>query len=298
MTYSQLKYFIEVARCGSFTYAAERLFITTPSLSKYIGSLEEELGFKLFIRKSRGVELTEEGYKFYHYIEQPFQNLNAVYSHAISNIKEKQHSIVIACSDDECIPPQLTDLFFRFNRVHKGKNRILLRTCPLNELYKGLLDRSFDLILANEIYVRTIMNISYYTLETAYMSLAMRRDHPLANRESLDIPDLTEDCLIATIPKNGFDNIESPTSGLASFAAGILTVDSLQEALLNVAAGNGIAIVPSNTIDIDDPVIKKLPLPVRINESHYCVAWCTDEPDPLVLELADQIRDTICKQDQ
>lgn len=56
-----LRYFLETAREGSMTKAAERLHVTQPTLSKQIKELELELGKKLFIRKSTSIVLTEEG---------------------------------------------------------------------------------------------------------------------------------------------------------------------------------------------------------------------------------------------
>ena len=56
-----LKYFLEIAREGNFTRAADRLHITQPTLSRQIAQLEEDLGEKLYIRESYGIRLTEEG---------------------------------------------------------------------------------------------------------------------------------------------------------------------------------------------------------------------------------------------
>ncbi|MCZ8513104.1 LysR family transcriptional regulator [Paenibacillus filicis] len=53
--------FYQTAVTGSFTRAAERLFMTQPSVTYAIKQLEEELQASLFVRKSKGVELTEEG---------------------------------------------------------------------------------------------------------------------------------------------------------------------------------------------------------------------------------------------
>lgn len=53
--------FITAAEKGSFTSAAEILGYTQPGITKLIGMLEEELGFRLFIRDKKGVTLTENG---------------------------------------------------------------------------------------------------------------------------------------------------------------------------------------------------------------------------------------------
>ena len=55
-----LRYFLETAREGNMTRAAERLAVTQSTLSKQLKGLEEELGKKLFIRHSFSIELTEE----------------------------------------------------------------------------------------------------------------------------------------------------------------------------------------------------------------------------------------------
>ena len=47
------------ARCGSMARAAEELFLSKQAVKKQIDSLEAELGFPLFVRSSRGLELTE-----------------------------------------------------------------------------------------------------------------------------------------------------------------------------------------------------------------------------------------------
>ena len=56
-----LRYFLAVAREGNMTAAAAALHVTQPTLSRQLADLEEELGARLFERKSRGVALTPDG---------------------------------------------------------------------------------------------------------------------------------------------------------------------------------------------------------------------------------------------
>lgn len=56
-----LRLVMEIARWGSFTKAAEALYLTQPTVSKTIGQLEEELGVRLFARFGKRLELTEAG---------------------------------------------------------------------------------------------------------------------------------------------------------------------------------------------------------------------------------------------
>lgn len=60
----QLRAFLAVAKHGSFTRAAEEIYLTQPGLSLMIQQLESELGVRLLDRSTRRVELTEVGYEF------------------------------------------------------------------------------------------------------------------------------------------------------------------------------------------------------------------------------------------
>jgi len=61
MDVRQLRYFLTVARCGSFSRAAVELNIAQPALSHHVANLEAELGVKLFERSTKGVTATECG---------------------------------------------------------------------------------------------------------------------------------------------------------------------------------------------------------------------------------------------
>lgn len=85
MTLQQLRYLIAVAEAGSITAAADRLFISQPSLSKAIAELESEMGITLFERLAKGVRQTEEGTRFLSYARQVVEQadlLERQYLHA------------------------------------------------------------------------------------------------------------------------------------------------------------------------------------------------------------------------
>lgn len=74
----KLPYFFEVAKTGSIRQAAEKLFITQPSITKSIKILEETVGKNLFTRQPRGMILTQEGEILLKYCYQLFSHLNDV----------------------------------------------------------------------------------------------------------------------------------------------------------------------------------------------------------------------------
>ncbi|MCR5401817.1 MAG: LysR family transcriptional regulator [Treponema sp.] len=64
MTLQQIRYILGVAEYGSLNKAAEKLFISQPSLTSTVHDAEDELGFEIFHRSSRGMNITEEGANF------------------------------------------------------------------------------------------------------------------------------------------------------------------------------------------------------------------------------------------
>lgn len=61
MTLQQLKYVSMVEKCGSFSRAAQKLYVSQPSISNLVNALEEELGITIFTRSSTGIAITNEG---------------------------------------------------------------------------------------------------------------------------------------------------------------------------------------------------------------------------------------------
>ena len=74
MNFTQLKYVITLANEGNFTKAAEKLYITQPTLSIQIKELEKELNQTLFIRAKKNICLTKEGELFISFARQTLKN--------------------------------------------------------------------------------------------------------------------------------------------------------------------------------------------------------------------------------
>ena len=77
MNLNQLHYFSKLAKAEHYTKAAEELGISQPSLSHAIGSLEQELGTKLFEKQGRNVVLTKYGKIFREYVDETLRTLDA-----------------------------------------------------------------------------------------------------------------------------------------------------------------------------------------------------------------------------
>ena len=67
MTFQQLTYVVEIAKCGSINKAAHKLLLSQSGISTAVRELEQELGIQFFLRSNRGVECTPEGREFLSY---------------------------------------------------------------------------------------------------------------------------------------------------------------------------------------------------------------------------------------
>lgn len=89
MNEKDIRYVLTIAACKSFTKAAELLFMSQPSLSRYVRELEVRLGVSLFNRKSSPIELTPEGVKYCAYANKMID----LHQQMLKAIKPEDHTI-------------------------------------------------------------------------------------------------------------------------------------------------------------------------------------------------------------
>ncbi|MCI6499349.1 MAG: LysR family transcriptional regulator [Lachnospiraceae bacterium] len=93
MTINQLKYIIAISKVNSINEAAKKLYISQPSLTNALQSLENEVGFDIFIRSKSGISLTVKGAEFLGYaksVVEQYEILDAKYI-SKSNTKRALH---------------------------------------------------------------------------------------------------------------------------------------------------------------------------------------------------------------
>lgn len=285
MNLLSLRYFISVAQYLNFTKAAEKLYVSQPTLSRQIMDLEDELGVQLFVRGRHTLKLTESG--------------NLLLNEAVDiinkcdNIKEIIKPIDSKKSGSLKIGYQSfldTKLMYSaLKLVAKDYPHIdfsLLRGTP-PELRHQLLSNKCDVIFALNTCVRAIPNIELINLQENKLKIAVPANHHLANRSSVDLKDLaneefimldrkvspfTVDYAISLCMKSGF----SPTASAY--------VDNAEKALLLTGAGKGITFLHS-MIKIDNPLdsygVKTLDIEGISDDLNFVLAYRQENKKPL-----------------
>lgn len=119
MDFKQIEAFVNVVRYKSFSKAADATFFTQPTISTHIRNLEKELDVKLLDRKSRVVEMTPQGSKFYKYA---VEMINAR-AQAIDALNDPNVSIGGILEIQTSSIPSVTflpDLLSGFRAIHSG----------------------------------------------------------------------------------------------------------------------------------------------------------------------------------
>jgi DNA-binding transcriptional LysR family regulator len=119
MDFKQIEAFVNVVRYKSFSKAADATFFTQPTISTHIRNLEKELGVKLLDRKSRAVEMTPQGAKFYKYAVEMI-NARAQAFDALDNSSDRVEGILEIQSSSIPAVTFLPDLLAGFRTEHNG----------------------------------------------------------------------------------------------------------------------------------------------------------------------------------
>lgn len=104
----QLQFFVVCADTRSFSRAAKILYTTQPNVSKVIRSLEEELGFELFARQSRGIQLTGRGRHVYDYACKAIDNVQQLSDFARM---DKGEELLISCNPSSWMAAQFAEFY-------------------------------------------------------------------------------------------------------------------------------------------------------------------------------------------
>ena len=175
----QLECFLAVAQYLNFSKAAESVSITQPAVSHQIGSLEDELGVKLFVRTSKSVSLTREGIMFISDAEQILKIAGSAKFRLSEKLEDEPVRISIGCHNQaelNVLTPALRDRSRLYDELLP-----YIDLTPFKSIDKQLKDQKIQLLLSFK---------SPRKQPFDYVELC-QKDHPLAKADSLDVDDIS-----------------------------------------------------------------------------------------------------------
>lgn len=196
MERNQLRYIVEVAKCGNITRAAEKLHIAQPSLSSQIINLERELGVSLFERTKKRVRLTDAGDAFAKEAQHILNEIDHLAEMMESFSKLRAGRLRIGALST-MVPLGIPFLISDFSRQYPALELSLMEAGS-SELIRFLNAGELDAALVmytEECHDQLLA--SHKLIESRLMAI-VNKAHPLACRTSLTIEDFRDQKLIIT----------------------------------------------------------------------------------------------------
>ena len=245
MDFRQLRYALSVSKERSFTGAAKRLNISQSAVSEQVKLLEEEIGFELFHRTSRGIESTDRGRTFLYESERLMGDLLSLTDTARRLRGVLSDTLMIGMGSGMAqifIPRMFADL----KRDLPGV-RLEIMTAPTKNIFNELHEERIDAGIAIESNPdRLPAGLIFDRLLDAEMALITHPRHALArSKQPIDIGRLVAEPFIMSELTVGYGQVVFSLFTDLGIRPNILAVvDNIETMKMIVQAGEGIAIVP------------------------------------------------------
>ena len=308
ITVVQLECFLEVVRQGNFSLAAANLYMSQPTLSRNIQSLEEELRAPLFARANNAVHLTQVGRELCPKLERMYQFFRSATDELHEIVDRSSGLLRLGVLSSLRMDDRLRSAV---NRLRTQSSGVKVQLCHLGirQSYDCLMSGTVDALVSLNAVMPPSDKVRSLLLSDEQMCLAVPSDHPNAA-----IASLTHDEIAARFPDLDYfvlsaGEFESPVqqnlrhaqpnylSGTLNKLSGpFATSDAL---MLMADSGLGITCVNENCILSDDPRVRLIPLMERRGEelcsSRICVGlyWVEKNENSFLRALLQDLRESM-----
>ena len=194
MTLQQLRYLVTVAECRNITEAAEKMYISQPSLSAAIHNLEQEMGVTAFSRSSKGVTVTREGEQLLSYARMLLEQADIMKDH-FANGTGSIPEFSVSCQHYSFAVNAFVDLIKEYDA---DQYNFILRETQTGEIIEDVGNGNSEvgvIFLAehNEEVLSKLINKKNLIFEELYQAnphVFICKDHPLASKNKISVDDL------------------------------------------------------------------------------------------------------------
>jgi DNA-binding transcriptional LysR family regulator len=261
--FREIRYALSVAKERSFTKAAARLNISQSAVSEQVRLLEEEIGFPLFRRTSRGIELTERGRTFLYEAERVVGDVLSL-SDTAQRLRGAPSDTLTVGMGSGMAQMFMPRLFGDLKTILPGV-RLEILTAPTKTIFDDLHEERLDAGIALESDPdRVPAGLVFDRLTGAEMVLITHPRHPLArSRRPIDIGKLVAEPIVMSELTVGYGQVVLSLFTDLGIRPNILAVaDNIETMKVIVQSGSGVAIVPRPCADNEAAlgVLKVMPI--------------------------------------
>jgi DNA-binding transcriptional LysR family regulator len=243
MRIEQLEAFVEVARRGSVSRAADALYATQPTLTARLKGLEQELDAKLFIRSQRGMRLSDAGRAYLPYAERTLDTLlsGRRLLRELARGESGQLALGAAPAVSTYVLPRILT---RFRRTHP-KVSLAVRTGHSEEVLELVLREQVQIGLGRALRHPEIEAIPLYEDELVLVV----DPRQFAEQDEIGPDQLTDVQLILFDRTSSYHRLTSEFfEGVGVVPRGIMELDNIDAAKKMVEQGLGVALLPHTAV--------------------------------------------------
>lgn len=193
MNLLHLYYFCKVAELQHFTKAAAALYISQPSLSGAMSTLEADLGIALFEKNGRNVQLTKYGNIFYQYVRDALQILDEGVAAVKEFTGDTSGSVDIGCISTimgSYFPKVMTAFHEKYPDI-----KLNIYVGQTNEIIDAVKSGKFDVGFCT--YKAECPNLYFVPVLSQPAVAVVRNDHPLVSRQAISLRELKGETIIS-----------------------------------------------------------------------------------------------------
>ncbi len=236
--------FLEVARLGSVSRAAEALFVTQPTLTARLHSLEREVGVRLFVRTRSGMRLTDAGRAFHPYAQRAVRALKDG-RRAVDELSQGLAGQLLIASAPAVSTYLLPAALERFVHRHQ-RVEVAVRTGHSEEVLQLVLDDEVQIGIGRALRHPDTTLIPFHEEE---LTLVVAPGHRFGRSGKADMQQLGSEQLIMFDRSSSYYEI---TQG-AFLAAGVsprslMEMDNIEAAKKMVERNLGVALLPRTAV--------------------------------------------------
>jgi len=263
LEFRQIRYALSVAKERSFTKAAKQLNISQSAVSEQVKMLEEEAGFPLFRRTTRGIDLTERGRTFLYEAERIVSDVLSLTDTArrLRGATLDTFSIGMGSGMAQIFMPRL---FRNLKELLPGA-RLEILTAPTKNIFGDLHEERLDAGIAIESEPdRVPAGLVFERLAVIELALISHPKHAFARaRQPIDVGRLVAEPIVMSELSVGYGQVVLSLFTDLGIRPNILAIaDNIETMKAIVQSGKGIAIVPRGCADNEVAlgVLKMMPI--------------------------------------
>ncbi len=244
MELRQLEYFVAIVEHGSFTGAAKALYVSQSALSKSVKKLEEELGTTLFCQVGQRTTPTDAGALLYEKGRLLLAEAARTRDLVANEMKGKQGRVRIATSCKRAYSVKVGTLAARFKSEFPQISLEFTEASP-EWVKDSLMRRTSDVGIIGEALDHLLPTFDELVLNTGEYRLAVHKDNPLAQKDSVCYADLINEQWIQFPPTFHLSRMVQDGCEAAGFSPKVgITATQPEFMFALVDQGHGISVQP------------------------------------------------------